>query len=361
MCLTVGCGVPLRSKTYGDVQRALTYFSSLLAIFGAFSLVNDLIPNLVRLSLLFKGLVAAYRISRDWVFGGLIDLLASLHIVLPHIPELVRDSMVVVSLLFVALNYESMRHQGRTIVTILVSEVVSGLRAGKTNWTGLLDSELFNPEFVASGLLGQFGLGPSTHDGGASGRESRVGVAILSVLFMTAALLTWVPVSVAVVYGALVYLGLLVFVPTLLPQASVLQGVLAIGCALGAVVFGFVSLFVLLMVELFVYVGLFFVEYVIGNELPRARQRFVDAFRRFSWRFGRLWVLVTSPALAGILIVIASINAYRTVLGVLGVVAGLVAINALFLHVIDPTIAHPPPWLIELIRADPTNLDPQAS
>lgn len=334
-----------QSSPWQRAQHGLMWISAGLAILGAISVLHELMPQWMVLSLPLRGLVAAYRIAWDWVFSWFALAGDTASLSLPPVPEILRDVLVVLSLVFVALNYESMRHLGLPIPDLLLRELVTGLREGRTNWTGLLQTRLFSPLLVTRRVFRDDELASWFTPSG------RVVVQLLGLSFL--AFLIWIPLSAALVYGLLAYAVLLAAVPHVLPESMGWRAVLVVLVGLAGVAVVFLVVFALLLLEMVFSTALLACEWARGQGTG-GRLRYGRAMDRFSWRFRRLWVLATSPALAGVLVVVAAINARHTVMVVLSSVIVLMLVNSVFLYALDDVLAaHAPGWWFALIEADP--------
>lgn len=104
--------------------RKFAMWGSLVAAaLGALSAFENVVPALVRLSLIMHGLAWVYRAARDWLFGWVIGALAAVGIEI-RITEPVRDAILIIGLVLAALNWESTRRTGRNLFLDLFRDVL---------------------------------------------------------------------------------------------------------------------------------------------------------------------------------------------------------------------------------------------
>lgn len=347
----------LEKSLASNFQGALSYITSGLAVFGAISALQDLLPNLVRLSLIVKAIVAAYRLSREWLFGWLSDVLSWVYIRFPDLPGPLKDFFVVLSLIFVALNYESMRQQGVPLTATLAANLLRGLHAGNVFfWTEMTKStRIFSTEYWLERRVALLDTGDDTSPTETPPAPSGdFGAAVMG-LVLIAGVIAYFVGTTALCYGVPAYMLLLAVFPPVLAMATVYQ----VATTALVVVSGIVALFAVTVALFLVELPCSLVALVwdcLSSRGGGGVRSLQGVFARLARRSGQSALVATAPVATATLIVVASVNSYRTILAVLGLVLGLVGINALFLHVIDPLIEFPPDWLQELIEADPTHL-----
>lgn len=131
-------GVMTAGPQTGAQKRAgwWVWVSLIGSAFGLMSVFNDLIPNLVRLSLLFKAAVSIYRQGREWVFDGIRWLFSWVNIHIPEIPQLVQDGIIVGALIMAALNLESTRRFRQSLAAAIMDRVTLKIRAISVGYGG---------------------------------------------------------------------------------------------------------------------------------------------------------------------------------------------------------------------------------
>lgn len=108
--------------------------------FGLLSVFNDLIPNLIRLSLIVRAGVAAYRLGREWVYDRIQIAFSWINFELPEIPDAVKDALVIVALVLAALNFDSVRRFGEGLVFGFLRRLIQFIRQRFTAGDSLFDS-----------------------------------------------------------------------------------------------------------------------------------------------------------------------------------------------------------------------------
>jgi hypothetical protein len=96
-------------KDKGGFLRALTGFSVLGAAIGVWGVIDDLVPNLMRISNLLKWLVSGYEYVRERAYDLVQAAFALIGVAIPEIPPLVKDALMIGALIYAALNFESFR------------------------------------------------------------------------------------------------------------------------------------------------------------------------------------------------------------------------------------------------------------
>jgi len=101
----------------------LVWPSLCLSAFGLMSAFDDLIPNILRLSFLFRVLATSYRMAREWLYDQVQWLFSWIHITIPEIPDLAKDIIIIVGFFLAALNLESFRKFGESLLSALFERV----------------------------------------------------------------------------------------------------------------------------------------------------------------------------------------------------------------------------------------------
>lgn len=281
----------------GTQKRAVwwVWLSLVGSAFGLMSVFNDLIPNLIRLSILFKAAVSAYRQAREWIYDGAQWLAALVGVVIPEIPELVKDVIVIVALILAALNWESVRKFGESWLLSLARYVSNG------------PTYLFGGPPITK---------PSLLDRVVGWREVVAAQVALGIL------LTWA-FGLARAFGADPHWGL----PA--PLAM-----LAVGTLVGF--------------------GIFAADIALSMVTGRAG---TPPKSPLQWVARTLQLPVLLPTMLLIRFGVGVANGWRAVMLALALVAGFVALNQVFALIVDPMLADGvPDWLQVLIDADPDAL-----
>ena len=93
----------------------MTWIALFWSAWGLLSIFDHLIPGMIRFSIIAKGLTAAYRAARDWVWDQVQWLFALITIPIPELPPLWLDGLTIAGLVLAALNFESIHRYGQTL------------------------------------------------------------------------------------------------------------------------------------------------------------------------------------------------------------------------------------------------------
>lgn len=276
-------------------SRAAVVVSLVISAFGMLSIFDNLLPNLVRLSLVFKALTSAYRLGREWLFEGIQSLALAMGLSFPELSPLWKDALVCGGLLFAALNFESVWRFKQSLVLSFFRDIV-GLWA--TRFGGRLHQ---NPTIFDNGQgapwismilaawISGFGIMSLAHGAGIG----------------SPSFLAWAePFSLAV-------------------ESAVYGGALA---------------------------AVIFVVATLEGDVSVPIRGPLDLLVRL------LTLLLTTIPYMLTMALRSPLIGWRAIALSATLVVAFVGVNLLFDSVVDPLVRSPPHWLQDLIEADPNSL-----
>ncbi|MFZ4121609.1 MAG: hypothetical protein ACOYKM_08090 [Caulobacterales bacterium] len=271
-----------------------------IALFGSawafLSVFDHLIPGLIRFSIIAKGLTAAYRAGRDWVWDQVQWAFAFIQIRIPELPPYWLDALAIAGLVLAALNFESIHRFGRSLVLDFGRHILG---------------------YVARMIGGE------RHD--------------------RATLFAW-RIGRHWASAAFLYLGFWIL------GFAVRAGLEALGLEV-PLLFPPSWMWIQPGLEAF-YLGLFFLLSCViidrwKGDPQSAPRGSIKAVARFA-----VDTLCFVPTIF-VLVMSAFVNGWRSLALALALVAALIGANAAAVHYIDPTLQRPPQWLCALVNADP--------
>jgi len=282
-------------------SRTLTWVSLFSAAIGFLSFFDELMPNLVRLSFVFKALTGAYTFVRDWVWSGAQWLFGLIQITLPTLSEAFLDALAIAALAIAALNFESILRYRRAMFLDLVRDLWA--HCARTFGVKNRHTETLFVGTYARNLIG--GL---------------AGFFVLGLCLRALLAARGIELPTLRIEG--IDVGLMSTVQSLL-EAAVL------GVAICALSFGL---------------------YQLAGDLDDPPSSVSDGVCRATMQ-----LLLLLPNVAAFTFN-ALLNGWRSIMLAVGLVVVLAGANWAAMRVLDPIIRQPPQWLCAMVRANPDAL-----